>query len=288
MATWYVSYSQPMAPPGGLAVRVSPEAGCMLQLTSALVGVALPDRAELGEYRGALPDEEAEALHKLATEAIAAVLGDVEPLEPGTAVLELELGKLGSPAEQRASVVPSDSLPAAVVRYRDAMLKVAGALFEHPYAVVRGKATCAPPIPGHLIDVTLELGSAGSVPASISNPLAAQGELPMRLMIRKDVPEDRLEPEDTVFLALAAGEATLVRPVGAAPAKGGPIPALRLGPGETVSFRLQPRRSLFLAPGAYRVSVSIDLAPLQLAASEDVVHGTLRVPAGVIQVAKNK
>lgn len=280
MDAWYVSYTRAMAAPDGLFVFVSDSSGCLLRVTCARLGVALPDACEIGEYRGALPDEELDLVRRQAASAIAAS-GEPQPLEPGSATLDFESGVMGRAAESRASVELREDLAPEVAAFDSTMQKLAAVLSEHPHAVLAAHASATAPAKDGPLEVLLTLEAKGEANFRTMHPRAAVAEGGLRLTVRRDAPEDELDAEDTAYLTLSAAEVTSV------PAEKGESPStLSWQSGDSLRLRLQPRRHLTLGRGAWNVSVSLDLVPVTVDPGAPRVHGTLVVPAGTVTAAQ--
>lgn len=281
MNSWYILHTWPTGGPGGVTLTVNADGGALLTVCDAPEMAGLPEKVELGDYRAALEDGEANTLRELVHRAIAGAK-PAGALRPGTRVRRLELGTLGRGADEQAAFAPGVEQPPVVAECDSALTAFASTLLEHPYAVVRGSAACAAPQRDLPLDVTVELESAGSVPVTFAHPLAGDAaELPVRLTIHPDVPLEKRTSDDTVFLTLARAEADA--------GKGGARGAeATLAPGEKLVLRLRPRRHLHLSPGAYVVSVSIDFAAPGGDPARDVAQGTLILPAGTIALGSGR
>lgn len=278
MNSWYILHSWPTGSPGGVTLTVNGDSGTLLAVCGSTEMAGLPARVELGDYRVALPDGEADSLHALVQRA----LRDAKPpgpMRPGTLVRRLESGRLGEGASESASLAPGVEQPAAVAECDSSLTQLATVLLDHPYAVVRGAATCAAPRRDAPLDVSVSLESVGSAAVTIAHPLAGDAaDLPVRLTLQRDVPVDQRTPDDTVYLTLARGEA------GSA-TRGGEV---TLAPGEKLVLRLQPRRHLHLSPGAYTVNVAIDLAAPGGDPARATASGSLFIPAGAIEIGAER
>lgn len=281
MGEWFVEYQRPLAPPAKLSVMVTAAYGCIVRVTGPVDALGLHDRAEIGEYRGALPDEEAEALRAQAGPAILAARAPAEALDTGESLVTLSSGEIGKPADKNGFVPLSAPPPPEVARFEKSMLDLARLLVAHPFAVLKGKAASA--WKDGAPEVTLDIENPGSATAECANPAAGAQALPLQLVLQREVPDDQLEPDDTVMFALAAGEAAQTGR--GAPARGQAAPPhLRLAHGERATFVLRPQRHLRLSPGRYAVRVVASFADVPGGTGTTAVTGSLYVPAGTLQV----
>ena len=287
MASWFVTYDRPMAPPGGLKQVITPDHGSILKITGSVVGVDLPDRSEIGQYAAPLSAQEAQSLKALAMSAIdeaAARKGMTVPW--GTRFLAFGIGRTGEDIDSLASFPLSQELPEAIKRFDDAMLALAKKTLEHPRTTLKGAAVCDPAnmTPQENPILRLTLSNSGQHP--IRNPAAATSDdqVGLQLRVERDAPPDQEDDGTSKLVQLARGEVTQQK-TGESKRTAGATS--QLGPGEEIVLVLTPQRRLYLGTGAYRAwvtySSSTDGMPEEMA-----VEGTLRVSAGRLSVKSKR
>lgn len=289
MASWFVTYDRPMAPPGALKQVITPDHGTILKVTGAIVGVELPDRSEIGTYAAPLAAAEAESLKKLAAAAIdeaTAMKGMTVPR--GTRFLAFAIGRTGEDVDASANFPLSQSLPPAVRRFDDAMLELAKKSLDHRRTTLQGEAACEPPAvtPQENPVIKLTLRNTGSKPIRIHNPAAASADdrVGLQIMVEKDVPPDKEDDGSSKLVQLTRAD---VSQETTRPARGGAQATSQLAPGEEIILILKPQRRMYLGAGAWRAWVTYRSATDGMP-EEMAVEGSLRIPAGKLAVKSKR
>jgi hypothetical protein len=287
MDTWFITYERPIAPPGGISQVVTGSAECFLIVTCPLSGIDLPDRSEIGMYRWKFPAGETAPLKGIA-EAAAAEAGAVKQvaMPRGTLFITFGIGEVGREIDRLSSVPMSIPLPPAIKRFDDSMIQFAKKLLSHPHATLKGVASIAAPTieRGQALDLEVVLRNSGTVPVTIRNPAAVQGDEPVgiEVLIEKDIPQERIDEEDFVLVPLARGDAVQLRAPGSKTGREA-VPLVRLGPEEEIALSLKIRRNLFLGPGSYRAYVRYESRAEGIPQAE-AVQGRMQLAAGAFRV----
>lgn len=282
MGSWFITYKRPMAPPGAISVIVTAGHGCVLTVTGPMMGVDLPDRSEIGTYRGALSAEETRSLKDLAAAAVTeAAASRGEASARGTRFLAFGLGETGKELETLVSFPMSKPFPPAIKRFDDAMIAAARKLLAHPHAVLKGAVSCREPViaPKQELALTLALRNGGAAPIRIHNPAAADDDagVGVTVLLEKDLPPEKLEDGDLVTVDLKRAEVSQLSAPGGDGA-GTPRPVVRLAPGEELVLSVKVRRHLYLSAGSYRAAVFFS-GGAEGIPEDEAVEGRLRTPA---------
>ena len=287
MASWFITYERPMAPPGSIKQVITPDHGCLLKITGSVVGVDLPDRAEIGRYATPLPAAEAETLKALAVSAVdeaSALKGMTVPR--GTRFMTFGLGRTGEDIDSLASFPLSESFPQAIKRFDESMLALAKRMLDHPQATLRGTAICEPGTltPQENLAVTLTLRNSGPAPIRIQNPAAAASDekVGLQVTVDKELPPGKEDEGDMKFVRLTRGEVSHQK--ARESDRGGAIRSmLELAPGGEIVFSLRLQRRLYLGTGAYRAWVTYE-SSTENVPEQAAVEGSLKIPAGTFSV----
>lgn len=285
MKSWFVTYKRAMAPPGMISQIVTRTHGCLLTVTGPMVGVDLPDRAEIGRYRRTCDVQEADSLRSLAVAAISEALASKAQAGPrGTRFLAFGIGEIGNEAESLASVPLSGPFPPAVKRFDDAMIAAAKKSLDRPHVTLKGTASFPFSTVMQQVELELALRNSGTVPILIRNPAAAEDDekVGLEVLLEKNLPPERLEDEDRALVRLKKGEVTQLRAPGEE-SGGKAQPIVRLDPGQEVVLSAKIKRYVYLGAGVYRAWVTYESRTDGIPEA-DGVPGRLRIPAGTFTV----
>jgi hypothetical protein len=287
MTSWFITYKRPMAPPGMISQVVTETQGCLLTVTGPMIGVDLPDRAEIGRYRRPCGAEETGPLKRLADAALAeaAATRDVD-MPRGTRFLTFGIGETGGDVDRLESFPMSIDFPAALRRFDDAMIATARKSLEKPAVTVRGTASPVSPVlaPRQALVVSVAIRNSGTLPVAIHNPAGAgeDEKAGLQLRLARRLPDESAEDEEPQFVRLRREDVVQLRAPG-----GEPVTRVqsfvRLKPGEELILSLKIGRRIHLQQGPYKAWVTYE-STTDTVPEEEAVQGSLVIPVGSFAV----